>query len=786
MTGAAAADGRLQIAHQDDIEAIYQDPAAGARTATAVADLVAPVITRVSATNQFGQMVVSWTTDEPASSVVRFGTNSTLGTTVLRSGLVTDHEVELTNLVAGRTYLLAVSSTDAAGNTATNNNGGLFYSFTAVPSATVLVVDAYIEDPEAPVIPVETYTDTLTQIGVSFDVWNVGRRGSPVLGNLRSYQVVMWRINDSFNRSGDTLTAAQQSVIQQYLNAGGAFFMSSMEILSRLGPVPFRTNVLQVQQFLTNPNFFEPCADCDEDFGVPAVEGVETDPLARGFMASLDYSAYPDLEFLGLGPDFSDTFKPGTNAAPVLLEIASGKPCGMKYPRTGLDSTGRVVFLSFPLDAVPADTAAPNNRSGLLRDVLQFLAPGLGGFGTIALNNTEYTVPDRVTVEVADADLAGQRQTSVQFSSTTDPVGLAVTLNETVVPGLFRGSVTLVPAHNPSAPGQLRARNGDTVTAAYRDVSGNATQTATADVDTELPVITAVSATPEYEEAVVQWETDELTDALVQVAENPVSFPINRVGYVAELDFTHEVRQSGLAPDRVYYYRVVSRDAAGNTAMDDNGGAFYTFRTLRPLTPPFVDNLEQGNNGWTTFNGEDSQATWALGVPHNGPGASAHSPINAWGSSLNGDFLDTADTFLISPALDLTTGNHGTLRFWHQYDFSERTEFDLLEMGEVVIVTNILSPPIVLEQFFDVSTGWEEAEIDLSPYMGHVVFLVWHHQLYSFDPAARPGWLVDDISVETETVTLGTLRITNNLAQARFVLNGPLNRSGQGTSTGVR
>ena len=785
VTGpAVAGDGRLQIVHLDVITATYQDPAAGARTATAVADLLPPVITVVSATNQFGQMVVSWTTDEPAGSIVRFGTNSTLGLTASQSRLVTEHEVELTNLVASRTYFFKVSSTDAAGNSATNDSGGKLYSFVAVPSATVLVVDAYIDDPESAVIPVETYTDTLAQIGVSYDVWNVARRGTPNVGNLRSYRIVMWRINDSFNRSGDTLTTAQQSVIQQYLAAGGAFFMSSMDILTRLGPVPFRTNVLQVQQFLTNPNFFERCSDCDEDFGVPTVEGAPTDPLARGFMAQLDYSAYPD--FLGLlGPDFSDTFKPTTNAASVLLEFSSGKPCGLKYPRTGLVSTGRVVFFSFPLDAVPAETPAPNNRAGLLRQALQFLAPGLGGFGTLAMNKTEYSVPDQVTVELADSDLAGQGQTTVQFSSTTDSVGLAVTLHETVVPGLYRGSATLVPANNPPASGHLRARHGDVVTAAYQDGSANVLVTVTATVDIEPPLIASVSAAPEYEESVISWETDELTDALVQVSESPLNFPVNRVGYVADLDFVHEVRLSGLVPDRLYYYQVVSRDAAGNAAVDDNGGHFYTFHTLRPLVPPYADNLEAGGAGWTTYNGDDSQATWALGVPHNGPGATAHSPVNAWGSSLNGDFLDTADTFLISPALDLTSGNRGTLRFWHKYDFSERPDLDLLELGEVVIVTNILSPAVVLEQFSDISADWEEAEIDLTPYWGHVVFLVWHYQLSSFDPASRPGWLVDDISVETETVTLGALRITNNLAQARFVLSGPLSRTGQGVNTVV-
>ena len=41
-----------------------------------------------------------------------------------------------------------------------------------------------------------------------------------------------------------------------------------------------------------------------------------------------------------------------------------------------------------------------------------------------------------------------------------------------------------------------------------------------------------------------------------------------------------------LAPDQTYFFRVVSRDAAGNTATDDKAGKLYAFHTLLPLLPP--------------------------------------------------------------------------------------------------------------------------------------------------------------------------------------------------------
>ena len=96
----------------------------------------------------------------------------------------------------------------------------------------------------------------------------------------------MWRITDDIINYGvdadgfpdptatnNTLNAQQQFMIQNYLNGGGSFFMSSMGILSQLGDVPFRRNVLQVAGFKQNPDPPAPCSDCDEDFGVPAILG---------------------------------------------------------------------------------------------------------------------------------------------------------------------------------------------------------------------------------------------------------------------------------------------------------------------------------------------------------------------------------------------------------------------------------------------------------------------------------------------------------------------------------
>jgi hypothetical protein len=776
-TGPAANDGLLQIADGDLITATYLDDGTP-RTATARGDFRPPIISNVTVTNEFGVTVVSWRTDEPADALVRFSTDASFNRSATNTFLTFDHRVELSGLIAGQTYRLVVISTDAAGNTVTNDNGGGGFVFVAPPTATVLLVDAYRHTPddEGPFIPLSAYTNAMTQVGVSFDVWNVEQRGTPT--NLRPYRIVVWRLNDSFYNM-DSLTAAQQAAISNYLSGGGSFFLASAEIISRMlnaNQGRFLTNVLHLGGFERNPDIFGcPCGTCDEDHGVPHIESHGSDPISLGVDVDLNYANYPELDifFCVVGPDVADTFTPATNAAPIFAESASGRPCGLKFPPTGQDATGRIVFLSFPLDAVPETGSAPNTRAALLRNIFQFLAPGLGGFGTIALDREEYTTPALVTVEVADEDLIGQAATTVNFSSSSFPNAVPVTLEATTTPGVFRGVLTLVPGTDPPGAARLRANEGDTIYARYLDASGGVTIEATATVDTQPPVIANVAFTPDYEEAIITWETLEPADALVQFGESTF---LGRTAYDPEFDFVHELRLTGLVPDRVYYFRAVSRDPAGNFTTN----AMQTFRTLRPFPVPFVDHFAAPSADWFVFSSEGSQSEWTLGVPDNGVETNAVSPPFAWGSSLNGAVCDFIDTLLVSPAIQLTGGNTAALRFWHAYDFQDRTGIDLWEFGALYALTNNDGPEVLLASFADVSGGWVDEEIDLSPYLGHVVRLVWHHQLFSGDVAARPGWLLDDVEVTVTDVPPGTIVIANNLWQARYTLNGPLNRAGQG------
>lgn len=790
--GNAAADGKLQIAHGGLIRVEYYDDSENElRVAEARGDLVAPLITGVAVTNQFGRMVVSWMTDEPADSVVRYGTTFA-GTNLVVSGTVSNglrttmHRLELAGLVANTTYYFSVSSTDAAGNTRIGKDGGSYFQFLAVPSAAVLLVNAYLPDMGDPSIPLTSYTDALDQTGVTYDVWD-GSSQLPLLDDLRSYQIVIWRINDSFNRSDDFIPPAQQLALQQYLNAGGAFFMSSMEILSRMrvhGGTEFMTNVLRVQRFEpnTSPDPFVTCTNCDEDFRVPAARGLDGDFIGDGFLVTLDYSNYPLLiEDPPVGPDFGDTFGPATNAAPFLVESVSGKACAMHFPKTGHASPGRVVFASFPFDAIPDNGLVPNNRASFLRRVLQFLAPGLNGVGSVAFDQASYQLPDLVAIEIADSDLAGLGAIELPVSSTTTATPVMVLARETARPGVFRGVVSLVTNGVSAGSGQISAVHGDFLYADYFDDSGQSLVQARARVDAVKPAISNLAVKPDWQDALVTWTTSEPADALVQFGESTF---LGRTAYAGNLVTNHQVQLTGLVPNRTYYFRIISRDAAGNDREMDNGGLFFKFQTLPPLAPPFLDSMESSvsETNWSVVTDSTSQFSWQVGTPNNNIVSSGHESSRAWASRLLADAVSTIDTRLIGPSIDLSGGNVATLQFWHAYDFTKVVGADTEHWGRLFAVTNAVAAPLLLREYTGATTNWVFEEIDLSPFLGRVVSFIWHHKLTSISRITRKSWALDDVSITVSNLALGSIAISNNLALAQFELLGPSSRSGSGKS----
>lgn len=767
VTGPAAKDQRLQIAHGDAIEARYYDASANlTRSAIARADFLPPVLTEVSHSSAFGQATIYWRSDEPATSLVRYGPSPSLGLAVSNAALTVDHQITLGGLPAGATCYFSVASMDEAGNGAANDNGGAFFTMIVSNVAPLLLIDSsigtFFPDP-----PLSGYTAPLDAVGVPYDVWEVALRGNPDLDTLSAYRAVLWRVPDFDNAWG----VQEQQAIRSYLNNGGALLVASMEILSRLeeaGATGFIQEVLHIDAFVPDP----------QSRGAEEILGTPLDNLSAGLDLTMDYSVYEELWGGFIGPDISDTFTPGTNCTSI-LHNAYGDTVGMRWPGIGQTAPGRLVFCSFPLDAVPLGDGT-GDRIELLRRILTFLAPGAAASGpTVALDSPAYRTPSTARIEVGDAAARGAGAVAVNASSTTDPAGLAIPLAESPTPGVFTGSLALISSTNPAVPGKLRAANGDLLTIQYTP-AGAGSISANAHIDLDPPTLANVTAEPDYVTAVIRWESSELADGLMQFGRSAL---LDRTAYQADFSTAHEVTLAFLDPDQTYFYQVVSRDPAGNAVLDNNQGQLHTFRTLKPEIAPWFDNLDASGGNWATFvDFEDSNANWELGPPQNGRETEAHSPPNAWGTNLRGEAADWSHCFLISPAIYLTNGNVATLNFWQSFDFTDFSGYDI-ELGEVQVITANSSALTTLAQFADSTDGWELEQLDLSPFAGQVIYVVWEYLLFSFDPQPRPGWLVDDVSITVSNLAGGTVTVSNYPAHAFYVLSGPLYKKARGPLT---
>ncbi len=106
-------------------------------------DSTPPLITDVDVEDVTGSSaVVTWQTDEPANSVVHYGTStSDLSRSASDPAQITSHALQLSDLRKETTYYFRVASTDASGNVATDPESGTPYLF-STPANSPPVADA--------------------------------------------------------------------------------------------------------------------------------------------------------------------------------------------------------------------------------------------------------------------------------------------------------------------------------------------------------------------------------------------------------------------------------------------------------------------------------------------------------------------------------------------------------------------------------------------------------------------------------------------------------------------
>jgi hypothetical protein len=218
--------------------------------------------------------------------------------------------------------------------------------------------------------------------------------------------------------------------------------------------------------------------------------------------------------------------------------------------------------------------------------------------GTVELDRGHYGCEDTAGVTVSDCGLNTNNDVvetvTINVASTSEPAGEAVLLTETgPATAQFTGTVPLSTAN---APGVVLVAPGDTLTATYIDADDgeghqNVVVTTTAVIDCTPPVISNVHTVDLLPHSVtVAFNVDEPVRGTVHYGVSCGN--LNQTAASGALNPWPQVDLSGLNDDTPYYFAVEAADEAGNVALDDNGGACYTFTT--PQVPDYYTELFSG------------------------------------------------------------------------------------------------------------------------------------------------------------------------------------------------
>jgi len=229
-------------------------------------------------------------------------------------------------------------------------------------------------------------------------------------------------------------------------------------------------------------------------------------------------------------------------------------------------------------------------------------------FGLIGLDESVYQSSSTVEVRVVDMDLNlddGAPDTAwAWMSSTTETTPENVALTETGdATAVFVATIPLDDSGTPIADdGLLQVLNGDYINATYLDEDDGlgswGWRQDFALVDDTPPIISDVTVSSvRFNRATINWLTDEPADSSIWYGTSTPDLSTASTMSVTD----HSLAVSGLLENTTYYFWVESTDEAGNTASDDNGSAYYTFRTtVRPPEPP-------ANEDWPTFHNNEAR-----------------------------------------------------------------------------------------------------------------------------------------------------------------------------------
>ena len=212
--------------------------------------------------------------------------------------------------------------------------------------------------------------------------------------------------------------------------------------------------------------------------------------------------------------------------------------------------------------------------------------------------------------------------------------------------------------------------------------------------------------------------------------------------------YTVTIHPSDLPVGNASYY-IEAVDYSGNTYKTDIISA--TVET--GIKPGYFNDFENGADGFV-FGGKTPM--WEVGVPTYGP-TSAPSGSNVVGTRLKGKYDGLINSLLISPPIDLSDVRDDvelSFKDWSELDnymggFEDTAEVWIGEINENDSSVDKISypkKPALINRYS--KRTWEERHIDLSPYKGKKIIVMFALRWSGYSKRDAAGYYIDDFKLE--------------------------------------
>lgn len=601
-----------------------------------IADTVGPVISNISTLVNNNSAIITWNTNEAATSQIDYDVNSsTFAFSNSSSTLETSHAITITGLTNNTVYYFRVKSADSGNNLTTDDNSGASYSFTTLeaPGSPVTIIVGGSRPNNA---------DTIPPIISALDIIDI----------TPSSASVSWRSNED----GNSLVRFGQNIQYGYLVGNDLELIVTNHTVKLLNLEPGRTYHLKAVTYDASGNRAE---SDDRSFTTLNIDGTEavpdsnpeetpednTPPESQFISNALQKASSKSLEkFLNdiaTNPLLKDI--PEDKFIQALLEMTSKvieapSIVGIK-PTVEVKGTTAIIKWStdkrsssevnyareseykpgssnpYTNAAVSPDEFSLNHTvelSGLDPAVVyhfKVISKGLIGPEASSGDFTFQTTGDLPVISDIRVTRPSDLQSSITVSWKTN-VSTDGTLeykNTKTGQSLTQGEPTLLINHEVTLKG-LEGGVNYTLVIKGKDEFNNTVSslpiTFSTTLDKASPTLSKLSSESTLYpgkdskvQTIISWETDEPATSQVFYQEglsgdNVVSLPFD-----ASLNTRHIVVVTKFKPGTVYKYWVESKDLAGNSGKSE------TFSILTPqeketIVDIIINNF-QSVFGWT-------------------------------------------------------------------------------------------------------------------------------------------------------------------------------------------